>query len=185
MKEFNIALTIALSVACRRYGMPAVWSSVLFEFLPDNILRLVATDGHRLAIVDMQYNHEQSGRYAIHLGMIENYLKNPCTGYPCIYVFDGKLWVTDCTVIHEFNPLPDPYPDYEKVLRSAGGKSLGYVAFNADYLSEMFKVCEPICNGTFGVDIQAGDISYFSPGLRSDLVNIRSVTFGIMPKAVK
>jgi DNA polymerase III sliding clamp (beta) subunit (PCNA family) len=184
--EFNAALACALAAAAKTVGGHAVLMSVLFEFLPDGVVRFVATDGKRLTFVECRAPHaEPAGSSFV---LYSEYARKLVKVFPAksntrvsVFVYGDQIIFTDGETVEIFNKLEwDPrFPDYSRVLTHAETPPRT-CTMPIDQIVEALATFKPFAGSGVKIELHHQGPSYFIPNLRPDLESIIAAQTVIM-----
>lgn len=176
IKEFNQGLSVVLTCAGKDPGL-SEFMAVCIEFLPENILRLVAVDGHRLAFIDFACAHGQDGtEFILYSEYAKKVLKSFAKSIPgnlSIVAYDDSIIFTngDITETYPKHKAGSAFSPYRQALKHQG-KAAPSVRINPQYIADAMAAFKPICDNEIEVSLQATGPNYFTPQLKEDLKNI-------------
>lgn len=186
VSEFNAALSCVLA-AVGKDPKRAELMTVLLEFLPEDVLRFVATDGHRLTYVECQVQHMQPA--GVSFILFAEYARKLVKTFPAkssarlsVVPCGDQIIFTDGETAETFNRLEgDPqYPDYRRVLAHAPEPPRS-VKINADFVAEALAAFKPFCvSGGLEIELHQGGPNWFTPVISPDLESITEAVTVIM-----
>lgn len=188
--EFCAALKIVLHSSAGEKELRGHLQSVLFRFYTSHKLKLVSTNGHVISIVDIQTGsglHEDLDFLVCREDVEEllSLFKVKSDKEVSINVGGDTICFSNGQDTRSFSPLEGAFPDYECVMPT-GGTPAPKVRFSSTFIEKALKSCKDVTagkNGAFNIELQDDKcVAYFNPVLKEELVNIQSVTIGIMPQ---
>lgn len=195
--EFNIALRIAVSHAVTtREELPHL-QNVFLSFDADNTLRLIGSDGFRLAVVELAVCHGQPVGTTALLSLMDAWrisevlhATEPSTVLTIMPFGPTIMFMLGSTACPSYPtaPWPADTPDWGKILSKmpAADATADGLRIDATYLAESLAVCKPVLSEDKPtVRLRVADYTalFVLPEVRrSGLTAIRSVTIAIMYK---
>jgi hypothetical protein len=194
-KEFYAALAIAVchatTTAERAAELPNL-QNVFLSFEQPDILRLVGTDGYRLASIELVVVHGQPvSTVALGLADAEDLCdacEVPASDSLTITPFDSDvMFISSTGGMVSYSIQPAEPPNWQSILAKMpppGGQVDG-LRIDVDFMLEALRVCKPLQRAKKPtVKLRTADLTplFMLPELRDDLAAVRSVTIAIMYK---
>lgn len=183
VSEFNAALSCVLAAASKD-PKRAELMAVLLEFLPEDVLRFVATDGHRLTLVDCRVAHGQPADSSFVL--YSEYARKLVKAFPAkssgrltVAPYGREIIFTDGEAVETFGRTAQEFPDYRRVLGHAPEPPRA-VTMNAEFLAETLAAFKPLSSGGITVELYEGGPNWFTPKVKPDLESIFAAQTVIM-----
>lgn len=146
MKQFKITQTTldAMLVLAGKKDIRYYLNGVYVEF-NETLTRVVATDGHKMGIVQNAGKNVESGFLIIPVDAITSLSKK--AGLLTITQITATQWkISTHNSEINFTPYDAKYPDYNKVINKIQGTSGVASGYNLDYLND-FEKCGNILAG--------------------------------------
>lgn len=180
-KEFNLALTCAAKAAEPGESWRTEFQGVLFDFRPDNTLRLVGTNAQRLVVVTLcNVAHGQTLRQTIFTPVIPEMLQsNPRVS---LYPMGPEMIVLGSDGQSTSVPNhPVGFPDYESVMtRRAHATPAVDSWYSIRYLTEALDSLTELADGAVKLELYEHFPVFITPRLREGFEHIQSVEIAIM-----
>lgn len=157
----QLELGHALSIALAHSG--AEWKNIFLDFRADSVLRVVGTDGHRMACIDLNMEHdvEPGTKFPLYTDYAAQVVKKlGKTGDAKLFVFGTELMVLigdDCLSYPAPEDAPEP-PDFDRLVNAVDAISpkADRLPMSAGYIADALKALDPICDGTVYLTAQDG-----------------------------
>lgn len=183
ISEFNAALSCALAAAGTDPKRPELMA-VLLEFLPEDLLRFVATDGHRLTYVECQVAHGQPDGSSFVL--YSEYARKLVKSFPAkskgrltLAPYGEEILFTDGETVETFGRTAQEFPDYRRVLSHADEPPRS-ACMPIDQVLEALDAFKPFAARGLTVELHDRGPSYFTPRIKQDMESIRAALTVIM-----
>lgn len=188
--EFKPALELALSTTSKDLERPEL-RGVLFEF-EAGLVRLVATDGHRISTVEMADGDvTPHAPFILYRAYAEKLLKTllgdkkPEGALSIVPADLNIIFSDDSGGVEFFTMAADgerpEYPNYRRSLTSPD-VPVEHAQLNAEFMRVALKHLKPFENDRHGIEITPHDYgpTYLRPTLSEKLQSVQAVTVGIM-----
>lgn len=198
VNEFNIALRIAVGHAIttpeRAAELPLL-QNIFLSFDADNVLRLIGSDGYRLAVIELLVIHGQPVGTTALLSLADaDRLRAACTGGEpstvlTIMPFGPTILFSAGSQCESYPtaPWPADTPDWQALLNKmpAADATADGLRIDAGYLAESLAVCRPVMSEDKPtVRLRVADYTalFVLPEVRRSFTAIRSIMIAIMYK---
>jgi DNA polymerase-3 subunit beta len=155
-------------------------NGVLVEVLNQEA-RLVATDGHRMAIFRKQVEGALPGRFIVPTQIIEMFKTDVKSKLEVVFEYDPNNPAARVTLDYkgvaiQFNPIDGKYPTYEQTMNTAAKPNGKVGTFNPDYISDLKRCAQT----AFGASIYAPSVWHNGEGPAGVTYQGRDDFFGIV-----
>jgi hypothetical protein len=187
VNEFTAALALVVSHAGSQSD-PRL-NNVVFDFQADDTLRLIGTNGHRLAAIELRCAHGQPAgtRFVLYVEYAQQLIRilGAASGQLSIWLLGTEIMFI-AGGSNALYPAPETaaeLPDYDSILQRDGGTA-GRLYISVAYLAKALTVCSKLMDPkdpAIHLAVAGADAPlYLEPVLRDGLTAVRRVRIAIM-----
>jgi hypothetical protein len=185
--DFQKALSVAIR-HCEGDTVRPDLQAIFLYFRPNNQLRMIGTNGHRMAVIDLSVAHGQSdGTAPSIISLFDAYrLSVMLTGERLSVIpFGPDIMFTDGAICESYPSVTvDDIPPWDGILNEMPGvnATADGLRIDATYLSESLDICRPLLTDKPTVRLRVADNKalFILPELAA--CGVISVTIAIMYK---